>query len=140
MKMSLNKLIANDIINYGMNQTSNFNYIVSLDSYIDDFDEDSKKYILDNLKTICDDIKANENVADFNYDKNNKEFDMVFYWNNLMDIVDNYVFDVMKERGIDDNYELEDIKSIAGEVMDDESTKNLTVEKIRNYRVREYAI
>lgn len=140
MKMSLNKLIANDIINYGMNQTSNFNYIVSLDSYIDDFDKDSQKYILDNLKEICDDIKANENVADFNYDKNNKEFDMVFYWNNLMDIVDNYVFDVMKERGIDDNYELEDIKSIAGEVMDDESTKNLTVEKIRNYRVREYAI
>ena len=140
MKMSLNKLIANDIINYGMNQTSNFNYIVSLDSYIDDFDDNSKKYILDNLKTICDDIKANENVADFNYDKNNKEFDMVFYWNNLMDIVDNYVFDVMKERGIDDNYELEDIKSIAGEVMDDEATKNLTVEKIRNYRVREYAI
>lgn len=140
MKMSLNKLIANDIINYGMNQTSNFNYIVSLDSYIDDFDEDSQKYILDNLKEICDDIKANENVADFNYDKNNKEFSMVFYWNNLMDNVDHYVFDVMKEKGIDDNYELEDIKSIAGEVMDDESTKNLTVEKIRNYRVMEYAI
>lgn len=140
MKMSLNKLIANDIINYGMNQTSNFNYIVSLDSYIDDFDEDSQKYILDNLKEICDDIKANENVADFNYDKNNKEFSMVFYWNNLMDNVDHYVFDVMKEKGIDDNYELEDIKSIAGEVMDDEATKNLTVEKIRNYRVREYAI
>lgn len=140
MKMSLNKLIANDIINYGMNQTSNFNYIVSLDSYIDDFDKDSQKYILDNLKEICDDIKANENVADFNYDKNNKEFSMVFYWNNLMDNVDHYVFDVMKEKGIDDNYELEDIKSIAGEVMDDEATKNLTVEKIRNYRVREYAI
>lgn len=64
----------------------------------------------------------------------------IFYWNNLMDNVDHYVFDVMKEKGIDDNYELEDIKSIAGEVMDDEATKNLTVEKIRNYRVREYAI
>ena len=84
MKMSLNKLIANDIINYGMNQTSNFNYIVSLDSYIDDFDEDSKKYILDNLKDICKDISVNENVADFNYNKHNKLFDMVFYFIYLM--------------------------------------------------------
>ena len=49
MKMTLSKLIANDIVNYGMNQTSNFNYSVFLESYIDDFDLGSKKYILDNL-------------------------------------------------------------------------------------------
>ena len=45
MKMSICKLIANDIVNYGMDQTSNFNYIVCLDSYIDDFDEESKNYV-----------------------------------------------------------------------------------------------
>ena len=45
MKMSICKLIANDIVNYGMDQTSNFNYIVCLDSYIDDFDVESKNYI-----------------------------------------------------------------------------------------------
>ena len=32
MKLSINKLIANDIINYGMDQTSEFNYSVSLNS------------------------------------------------------------------------------------------------------------
>ena len=140
MKMSINKLIANDIINYGMNQTSNFNYIVSLDSYIDDFDDDSKNYILDNLKEICNDISVNENVADFTYDKHNKEFDMVFYWNNLMSEMDHYVLDVLKEKGLEDNFELDEIKELAGEVMNDESTKNLTVEKIRNFKTQEYAI
>ena len=140
MKMSLNKLIANDIINYGMNQTSNFNYIVSLDSYIDDFDEDSKKYILDNFKYICRDISVNENVADFNYNKHNKEFDMVFYWNNLMGEMDHYVLNILKEKGLDNNFELGEIKELAGEVMDDDSTRNLTIEKIRNFKTQEYAI
>ena len=46
MKMTLNKLIANDIINYGMDQTTNFNYSVYLDEYIDEYDEEGKKYIL----------------------------------------------------------------------------------------------
>ena len=140
MKMSLNKLIANDIINYGMNQTSNFNYIVSLDSYIDDFDEDSKKYILDNLKEICKDISVNENVADFNYNKHNKEFDMVFYWNNLMGEMAHYVLNILKEKGLDNNFELCEIKELAEEVMEDDSTRNLTIEKIRNFKTQEYAI
>lgn len=140
MKMSLNKLIANDIINYGMNQTSNFNYIVSLDSYIDDFDDDSKKYILDNLKDICKDISVNENIADFNYDNHNKEFGMTFYWNNLLGDMDHYVLNVLKEKGLDNNFELDEIKALASKVMSDDSTRNLTIEKIRNFKTQEYAI
>lgn len=50
MKMTINKLIANDIINYGMSQTSNFDYSVYLDSYIDDYDLESQNYILNNLE------------------------------------------------------------------------------------------
>lgn len=138
MKMSINKLIANDIINYGMSQTSSFNYIVSLDSYIDDFDEDSQKYILNNLKDICDDISANENIADFEYDKYNKEFNMVFYWDNLLDSTDRYVLKIMKEKGVEDSYELEDIRELSEALMNDDSTRNLIVEKIRNYPVKEY--
>ena len=30
MKLTINKLIANDMINYGMDKTSSFKYIVSL--------------------------------------------------------------------------------------------------------------
>ena len=137
MKMTLCKLIANDIVNYGMDQTSNFNYIVCLDSYIDDFDEESKNYIYNNLEEICDDITNNENVADLHYDKNKREFDMVFYWGNLMDATEKYVADIIDDLGEKDRFVLEDIREIAEDVILDDSLKNLTKEKIRNHKKME---
>ena len=140
MKMTLNKLIANDIINYGMDKTSSNDYIVSLNSYIDDYDEESKKYILDNLDSICCNISANENISDFTYDDNKKEFNMIFYWNNLLDRLDEYVLNTCQEQNTGNNYELEDIKNLAEELLSDESTKNLAIEKIRNYKSRDYTL
>lgn len=137
MKMSICKLIANDIVNYGMDQTSNFNYIVCLDSYIDDFDEESKNYIYNHLGEICDDITNNENVADLNYDKSKREFDMVFYWGNLMDATEKYVADIIDDLGEKDRFVLEDIREIAEDVILDDSLKNLTKEKIRNHKKME---
>lgn len=137
MKMSICKLIANDIVNYGMDQTSNFNYIVCLDSYIDDFDVESKNYIYNHLEEICDDITNNENVADLNYDKNKREFDMVFYWGNLMDATEKYVADIIDDLGEKDRFVLEDIREIAEDVILDDSFKNLTKEKIRNHKKME---
>ncbi len=137
MKMTLCKLIANDIVNYGMDQTSNFNYIVCLDSYIDDFDEESKNYIYNHLEEICDDITNNENVADLNYDKSKREFDMVFYWGNLMDATEKYVADIIDDLGEKDRFVLEDIREIAEDVILDDSLKNLTKEKIRNHKKME---
>lgn len=132
--MTLCKLIANDIVNYGMDQTSNFNYIVCLDSYIDDFDEESKDYIYNHIDEICNDISNNENVADLNYDKNKREFDMVFYWGNLMDATEKYVADIIDDIGKKDRFVLEDIKEIAESIILDDSLKNLTKEKIRNHK------
>ena len=137
MKMSICKLIANDIVNYGMDQTSNFNYIVCLDSYIDDFDEESKNYIYNHLEEICDDITNNENVADLNYDKSKREFDMVFYWGNLMDATEKYVADIIDDLGEKGRFVLEDIREIAEDVILDDSLKNLTKEKIRNHKKME---
>lgn len=137
MKMSICKLIANDIVNYGMDQTSNFNYIVCLDSYIDDFDVESKNYIYNHLEEICDDITNNENVADLNYDKSKREFDMVFYWCNLMDATEKYVADIIDDLGEKDRFVLEDIREIAEDVILDDSLKNLTKEKIRNHKKME---
>ena len=137
MKMSICKLIANDIVNYGMDQTSNFNYIVCLDSYIDDFDEESKNYIYNHLEEICDDISNNENVADLHYDKNKREFDMVFYWGNLMDATEKYVADIIDDLGEKDRFVLEDIREIAKDVIFDDSLKNLTKEKIKNHKKME---
>lgn len=137
MKMTLCKLIANDIVNYGMDQTSNFNYIVCLDSYIDDFDEESKNYIYNHLEEICNDISNNENVVDLHYDKNKREFDMVFYWGNLMDATEKYVADIIDDLGEKDRFVLEDIREIAEDVILDDSLKNLTKEKIKNHKKME---
>ncbi len=134
MKMTLCKLIANDIVNYGIDQTNNFNYIVCLDSYIDDFDEESKTYIYNHIEEICNDISNNENVAELNYDKNKREFDMVFYWGNLMDATEKYVADIIDDIGEKDRFVLEDIKEIAESIILDDSLKNLTKEKIRNHK------
>lgn len=132
--MTLCKLIANDIVNYGMDQTNNFNYIVCLDSYIDDFDEESKNYIYNHIEEICNDISNNENVAELNYDKNKREFDMVFYWGNLMDATEEYVADIIDDIGEKDRFVLKDIKEIAESIILDDSLKNLTKEKIRNHK------
>ena len=135
--MTLCKLIANDIVNYGMDQTNNFNYIVCLDSYIDDFDEESKNYIYNHIEEICNDISNNENVAELNYDKNKREFDMVFYWGNLMDATEKYVADIIVDIGEMDRFVLEDIREIAEDIILDDSLKNLTKEKIRNHKKME---
>lgn len=140
MKMTLSKLIANDIVNYGMDQTSEFNYIVCLDSYIDDFDLESRDYIYKHLEEICSDIRNNENVADLYFDEKEKEFNMVFYWDNLMNDTEHYVSDIIRDLKEQDRFELDDIREIAHEMLYDESTKNLTIEKIKNSRKMELDI
>lgn len=140
MKMTICKLIANDIVNYGMDQTSGFNYIVCLDSYVDDFDQEAKDYIYNHLDEICNDITNNENVADLHFDDKNKSFDMVFYWNNLMNDTEKYVHDIITDMNEEDRFELDDIREIALDLIYDESTKNLTVEKIRNSKKMELDI
>ena len=133
MKMSLTKLIANDIINYGMNDTTADQYIVYLDSYLDDFDEDSKKYILDNLDQIVEDVRSNDKVCDLEYDKKDKSFDMIFYWDCLFNPVDELVMNVLKEKEMGEKIRIYEVKGIAQEVLEDEGTKNLAYEKILNY-------
>ena len=133
MKMSLTKLIANDIINYGMNDTTADQYIVYLDSYLDDFDEESKKYILDNLDQIVEDVESNDKVCDLEYDKKEKSFDMIFYWDCLFNPVDELVMNVLKEKEMGEKIRIYEVKGIAQEVLEDEGTKNLAYEKILNY-------
>lgn len=140
MKMTLSKLIANDIVNYGMDQTSEFNYIVCLDSYIDDFDLESRDYIYKHLEEICSDIRNNENVADLYFNEKEKEFNMVFYWDNLMNDTEHYVSDIIRDLEEQDRFELDDIREIAHEMLYDESTKNPTIEKIKNSRKMELDI
>ena len=51
-KLNLNKLIANDIVNYGMDKTKSFNYVVSLNDFLDDYDDESRDYIKYHIKFL----------------------------------------------------------------------------------------
>ena len=78
MKLSINKLIANDIINYGLERTDSFNYSVSLSDYLNEYEEQDQKYILENLEEIFNDIGASEVVAEVTIEEydNDKHFYM----------------------------------------------------------------
>ena len=73
-KLNLNKLIANDIVNYGMDKTTSFNYIVSLNDFLDDYDEESIDYIKSHISDIIEAVHQNENVADLHNLENSDEY------------------------------------------------------------------
>jgi hypothetical protein len=131
MKLTINKLIANDIINYGMDQTSGFDYSVGLDEYLEQYDEDSQKYILENLSEICSDISANERVADFIFEEETKDFNMVFYWGYLLNDVEKIVFN--KSQKLNDEMDFEDIRNIANDFVDSDTFNKDLESKINNY-------
>ena len=103
MKLTINKLIANDMINYGMDKTSSFNYIVSLNSYLEEYDEESKKYIKENLDDIRDAIERSECVADLVVEKNDDDidFNIVFYWGYLLTQTEKMVYEKAKKNNIE---------------------------------------
>lgn len=133
MKLTINKLIANDMINYGMDKTSSFNYIVSLNSYLEEYDEESKKYIKENLDDIKDAIEKNECVADLVVEKTDDDidFNMVFYWGYLLTQTEKIVYEKAKKNNIE--LDFEDIKDIASDILDD-GTFNENINKyLKNY-------
>lgn len=139
MKLSINKLIANDIINYGMDQImemedgNSANYIVSLDTYLNDFDEDTKKYILENIDKIIEDIEASECVLDLvvDKDKNNIDLNMIFYWENLLTEVDKKVDATAKILGVE--MDLKDIKEMSANILDDDEFNDDLINRIKYF-------
>ena len=100
-KLSLSKLIANDIVNYGMDKTTSFNYIVSLNDFLDDYDEDTCNYIKSHINEIISDVEGNENVAQLDYDESRQEIDMVFYFDGLFSKLDKKIYNLSQEMGIE---------------------------------------
>lgn len=134
MKMTLNKLIANDIINYGMDQTTNFNYSVYLDEYITEYDEEGKKYILEHLDEISAAISNNENISYYSLEEDEKlgkYFDMVFYWGKLLNSTEMIVLKNADLFKIDLN--LEDVREIASELIDDDDFNDALINLLKKY-------
>lgn len=134
MKMTLNKLIANDIINYGMDQTTNFNYSVYLDEYITEYDEEGKKYILEHLDEISAAISNNENISYYSLEEDKKlgkYFDMVFYWGKLLNSTEMIVLKNADLFKIDLN--LEEVREIASELVDDDDFNDVLINLLKKY-------
>lgn len=137
MKLTINKLIANDIINYGLERTSSFNYSVSLSKYLDEYDEKDKKYILDNLEEIFDDIAKNEVVAEVTIEEydNDKHFYMTYYWGTLLSEVEKIVYENANHLNI--KLDFEEIRDIANDILDDDEFNDDLVNKIKSYPSRD---
>lgn len=130
-KCSLSTLIANDIVHYGMDMTENFNYIVYLDDYAKEFDKDSKDYIYNHKSEIIEEIEHNENIADFVYDEKNNSFDMVFYFDGLLDRVEKMIYNACEV--MNKELEIEDIREISESIYDEEDFTDNIITKVARY-------
>lgn len=130
-KLSLSKLIANDIVNYGMDKTTSFNYIVSLNDFLDDYNDDTCNYIKSHINEIINDVETNENVAQLDYDEKRQEFDMVFYFDNLMTPLERRIMDTAKEMNME--YELDEVRQISYSIENSEEYDDLITSEIKKY-------
>ena len=136
-KLNINKLIAYHIIETGINDTWSFNYIVYLDSYLEEYDTDTQKYILDNKDNIVDIIARDERIADLQFDEKDNSIDMVYYIDQVLDRVESFVSNTAQSLGID--LEVEDIRSITDDLLDDDEFNDDMVRKIKS-KDKEYEI
>ena len=131
MKLTLNKIIADDIVEYALSDAISENYILSLDTYLDKCDYSTRTYISKNINSIIDNIYANEKVVDLEVDKETKELDMIFFWENLMTDFEKNVYD--KARGLNISLDYNDVKDIADKVLNSKTLNKELVDEIKEY-------
>ena len=129
-KLNLNKLIANDIVNYGMDKTTSFNYIVSLNDFLDDYDEESIIYIKSHINDIIEAVHQNENVAQLDYDEARQEFNMVFYFDGLFSKLEKKIYNLSQEMGID--FEPEEVWEISYDIENSDEYNELVKSHIND--------
>ena len=134
-KLSISKLIANDIVNYGMDKTTSFNYIVSLNDFLDDYDEESITYIKSHINDIIEAVHQNENVAQLDYDESRQEFDRVCYFDGLFSKLDKKIYNLSQEMGID--FEPEEVWEISYDIENSEEYNDLITSAIKeNFKTK----
>lgn len=131
MKLTLNKIIADDIVEYALSDAISENYILSLDTYLDKCDYSTRTYISKNINSIIDNIYANEKIVDLEVDKETKELDMIFFWENLMTDFEKNVYD--KARGLNISLDYNDVKDIADKVLNSKTLNKELDDEIKEY-------
>ena len=127
-KLSISKLIANDIVNYGMDKATSFNYIVSLNDFLDDYDEETCNYIKSHINEIISDVEGNENVAQLDYDESRQEFDMVFYFDGLFSKLDKQIYNLSQEMGVE--FEPNEVWEISYDIENSEEYNDLIINAV----------
>ena len=127
-KLSISKLIANDIVNYGMDKTTSFNYIVSLNDFLDDYDEETCNYIKSHINEIISDVEGNENVAQLDYNESRQEFDMVFYFDGLFSKLDKRIYNLSQEMGVE--FEPNEVWEISYDIENSEEYNDLIINAV----------
>ena len=133
-KLTINKLIANDIVNYALDDAVCENYNVSLETYLNSFDEESKKYIYENIDTILEDIENHESVLDLEVRKDDKgtEIDMIFYIDKLYsNEVEKRIGDTAKIMEIE--IELPEIQDMAVKILDDDEFNDDLISRLKSF-------
>lgn len=133
-KLTINKLIANDIVNYALDDAVCENYNVSLETYLNSFDEESKKYIYENIDTIIEDIENHESVLDLEVRKDDKgtEIDMIFYIDKLYsNEVEKRIGDTAKIMEIE--IELPEIQDMAVKILDDDEFNDDLINRLKSF-------
>ncbi len=130
MKSKISDLIANDIIHHGMEDTTTGNYVESFDMYIQEFDEDSQKYLLEHKQDIFDSISVNPNIADVDFDDN--EINMYFYLDGIFDRLDKAIYNTSQVLG--ENLELEEVQEISDEVIYGEDLNSVLTDIIKKFK------
>ena len=133
MKLTINKLIANDIINYSMDQTKKSNYVLNLNNYLNDFDDESKEFILKNIEIINKDIEYSDNISDLaiNGSGKNRKYIMTFNNNELLNDFEKLVKYYAEERKVSLTYEK--IKNISEDILNSSYFKEKTIDLIYEY-------
>ena len=131
MKLTLNKIIVNDIVEYALSDAISENYILSLDTYLNKCDYSTRTYISKNINSIIDNIYANEKIVDLEVDKETKELDMIFFWENLMTDFEKNVYD--KARGLNISLDYNDVKDITDKVLNSKTLNKELVDEIKEY-------
>ena len=133
-KLTINKLIANDIVNYALDDAVCENYNVSLETYLNSFDEESKKYISENIDTILEAIENHESVLDLEVRKDDKgtEIDMIFYIDKLYsNEVEKRISATAKIMEIE--IELPEIQDMAVKILDDDEFNDDLINRLKSF-------
>jgi hypothetical protein len=137
-KLSIDKLIANDIVNYGMDKTMSFNYIVSLDDFLSDYDDKTKDYVKGNINYIKEAVQTHDAVASCDFDDSRNEFDLVFYIDHLLTPLERKIYKRIDDQELDNDINLDEVREIAYNMESSDNYDNLLdgfVNKI--YKVNE---